>query len=49
MAVVLAIALGAIGAAEAALVGYWPLDGDAMAVVGTDGVPVNGPTAAAAP
>ena len=36
------LALG--GAADAELVGYWPLDGDAAAAVGTDGVLVNGPT-----
>jgi len=33
------------GAAHAELVGYWPLDGDGTAAVGTDGVLVNGPTA----
>ncbi|MBN2022336.1 MAG: discoidin domain-containing protein [Pirellulales bacterium] len=33
--------------AQAGLVAYWPLDGDATATVGTSGVPVNAPTAAA--
>ncbi|MFW6164496.1 MAG: hypothetical protein ACODAJ_17130, partial [Planctomycetota bacterium] len=41
----LAVATGAAGMARAELIGYWPLDGDATAVVGTDGVLVNGPTA----
>lgn len=39
--------LACVGAAQAALVSYWPLDGDAQAAVGTDGTLVNGPTAAA--
>ena len=33
--------------AQADLVGYWPFDGDAAAVVGMDGVPLNGPIAPA--
>ena len=47
LSVVLAVAfvLAAGSAARADLVGYWPLDGDATATVGTDGVLVNGPTA----
>ena len=40
----LTAALALTTAAQAALVGYWPLDGDGTAVVGTDGAMVNGPT-----
>lgn len=41
----LALALSIGGAAEGALVGYWPLDGNGTAEVGTSGVLVNGPVA----
>lgn len=38
--------LGVSTSAQAAVVGYWPLNGDATAAVGTNGVMNNGPTAA---
>ena len=44
--VVSTLCLGALAPARAGLVGYWPLDGDATAVVGTSGTLVNGPTSA---
>ena len=43
LALVAVLALA--GAADAELIGYWPLDGDGAAAVGTGGVLVNGPTA----
>ena len=44
--VVSAFCLGAAAlVARAGLVSYWPLDGDATAVAGTDGTLVNGPIA----
>ena len=41
---VAAIAFVLASLARAELVGYWPLDGNAKAAVGTDGVPSGGPT-----
>ena len=47
MVVVSTLCLGAWAPARAGLVGYWPLDGDGTAVVGTGGTLVGGPTPAA--
>ncbi len=47
LALVSILALAIVLPAQGGLIGYWPLDGDATAIVGTTGTLVGGPTAAA--